>query len=164
MSTLLPRLRAELRQRRHHKAFRVAPPEDAPMLTELARLLDELSTPDTQEPELDDKALAGAATSLWRARRKLAQDGDGRYTKPASRYLDLCRSELAGLGLVVQDHDGDSYHPGRRLEVLAFEDDPAAEAERVVRTVQPSIYFRGRHIQVGQVVVGSPTVKESRHA
>jgi hypothetical protein len=159
MRTLLPRLRAELRQRRHHKAFRVAPPEDAPLLAELGRLLDQVST--QEEPELDDKALAGAATSLWRARRKLAQDGDGRYTKPASRYLDLCRSALADIGLVVQDHDGDSYHPGRRLEVLAFEDDPDAEHDRVLRTVQPSIYFRGRHIQVGQVVVGSPTVKES---
>jgi len=161
MRTVLSRLRAELRQRRHHKAFRVAPPEEAPMLDELDRLLAELTTKDTSEPELDDKALAGAATSLWRARRKLAQDGDGRYTKPAGRYLDLCRSALADIGLVVQDHDGDSYHPGRRLEVLAFEDDPGAEHDRVLRTVQPSIYFRGRHIQVGQVVVGSPTVKES---
>lgn len=165
MRTLLPRLRAELRQRRHHRAFRIAPGDDTPVLTELDQLLAEVETlvapvPAVPEPDLDEKTLVEAATNLWRAQRKLAQDAEGRYTRPAGRYLGLCRDSLSGIGLVVQDHDGDPYHSGRSLEVLAFEDDPSAEGERVLRTVRPSIYFRDRHIQTGQVIVGCPVGTE----
>lgn len=166
MATLLPRLRAELRQRRQHRAFRIAPTQDAPMLAELDRLLTDLravapaepAAPDDGQRPMDEKGLAEAATSLWRAQRKLAQDQDGasRYSRSARQYLGLCRDALNGIGLVVQDHDGDPYHPGHRLEVISFEDDPAAETERVVRTVRPSIYFQDRHIQTGQVVVAGP--------
>lgn len=160
MRTLLPRLRAELRQRRHHRAFRIAPCDDTPVLTELDQLLAEVETLTEPEPDLDEKTLVEAATNLWRAQRKLAQDAEGRYTRPAGRYLGLCRDSLSGIGLVVQDHDGDPYHSGRSLEVLAFEDDPSAEGERVLRTVRPSIYFRDRHIQTGQVIVGCPVGTE----
>lgn len=176
---LWPRWRAEFRQLRHHHAFRIAAAEGAPVFAELDRLLaglDAVTTsaapapprpeapdgsaahPSATELTLDDAVLVEAATNLWRAQRKLAQDSDAssRYTRPAGRYLGLCRESLKEIGLVVQDHDGDTYHPGRRLEVLAFEDDPAAETERVLRTVRPSIYFRERHLQTGQVIVGCP--------
>lgn len=162
MRTVLTRLRAELRQRRHHRAFRIAPGQDTPVLTELDQLLAEVETLTESEPEpdLDEKTLVEAATNLWRAQRKLAQDAEGRYTRPAGRYLGLCRDSLSDIGLVVQDHDGDPYHSGRSLEVLAFEDDPSADAERVLRTVRPSIYFRDRHIQTGQVIVGCPVAEQ----
>jgi hypothetical protein len=160
MRTLLPRLRAELRQRRHHRAFRIAPAKDTPLLAELERLLADVETLTEPEPDLDERTLVEAATNLWRAQRKLAQDTEGRYTRPAGRYLGLCRDSLSEIGLVVQDHDGDAYHSGRSLEVLAFEDDPGTDAERVLRTVRPSIYFRDRHIQTGQVIVGCPVVEQ----
>lgn len=157
MSTLLALLRAELRQRRHHRAFRIAPAGDTPVTEELDRLLAQVTAVEPASAP-DDRTLAEAATNLWRAQRKLAQDAEGtsRYTRPAGRYLAMCRDSLKEIGLVVQDHDGDPYHPGQRLEVISFEDDPGARTERVVRTVRPSIYFQDRHIQIGQVVVGSP--------
>lgn len=171
------RLRAEFRQRRHHRAFRIAAPHDEPMFAELDRLLAVLAEPAerTAEPagpaepagqpaEPDEKALSEAATNLWRAQRKLAQaeDGASRYAKQSARWLTMCRESLAGMGLVVQDHDGDPYGPGRRLEVLAFEEEPGADAERVLRTVRPSVYFRDRHIQTAQVIVGTPPAGEKR--
>lgn len=159
MSGLISRVRAELRQRRHHRAFRIAPPETGfeQVLDEVTRLL--ITPPEAVEapPVPDEGALAEAATNLWRARRKLAQDeGSSRYVRQTDRYLRLCQEALAEAALVVQDHDGDPYHPGRTLEVVLFEDDPAATTERVLRTVRPSVYFRDRHIQIGQVVVGCP--------
>jgi hypothetical protein len=170
VKTLLPLLRAELRQRRQHRAFRIAPPEpDEALFAELDRLVAELSalaeptgaaesTPTGSGPVLDEKALAEAATSLWQAQRKLAQDGQAasRYARQARRYLGLCQEALTDVGLVVQDHDGDVFHPGRSLEILAFEDDPGSDTERVLHTVRPSLYFRDRHIQIGQVIVGRP--------
>lgn len=178
MKTLLPLLRAELRQRRHHRAFRIAPPADEPLFEELDRLIAELSAlaeptgpaePPTPArptgpaepatgpgPVLDEKALAEAATTLWQAQRKLTQDDQSRYARQARRYLGLCRDALTEVGLVVQDHDGEVFNPGRSLEILAFEDDPESDTERVLHTVRPSLYFRDRHIQIGQVIVSRP--------
>lgn len=144
----MTKLRAEFRQRRHHRAFRIAAASDEPLLAELHEVLTAL--PEPAEP-LDAKALAVAATNLWKAQRKLAGAGGA-----ASQYLARCRDGLAEIGLVIQDHDGDPYHAGRRLEVLAFEEDPRAAAEHVLHTVQPSIYLRDKHIQIGQVIVGTP--------
>jgi len=171
MTTFLSRLRAEYRQRQHHRAFRIAPPSDTSLVDELTRLLTALraqappaeptTTEDTPPPP-DHTALAEVATSLWRAQRRLAQDEDGscRYTGPAARQLERCREWLDRMGLVVQEHDGDPYHPGLLLEVLAFEDTPELEDERVLHTVRPSVYFQGHHIQTAQVIVGCPVSEE----
>ena len=59
-------------------------------------------------------------------------------------------------GLLVQDHEGDTFHPGRSVEVLVYEDDPSLTVETVLETVRPSIYYRDRRIQMGQVIVGQP--------
>ena len=142
----MTKLRAEFRQRRHHRAFRIAAAPDRPVLAELDEVLRAVPGPAEQ---LDVDALAAAATNLWKAQRKL-DDG------PTAKYLARCRDGLAEIGLVIQDHDGDPYHAGRRLEVLAFEHDPHAAAEHVLHTVQPSIYLRDKHIQIGQVIVGTP--------
>lgn len=168
----LGRVEQELRQRRYHRAFRIAPPDwDERGREQLQRLLvelgsadpapriDQLSPPDPEPPVLlDEQALAEAATSLWRAERKLRGDsGDAAArSRQARRYLDRCRQALTGAELVVHDHDGDPFHPGRSLEVLAFQDDPALAAETVIQTVRPTVYFRDRRIQTGQVIVGCP--------
>ena len=159
------RLRTELRQRRHHRAFRIADMPDQLSLEEAQQLLADVTAvaPAPDEP-FDEKALAQAATSLWKAQRKLTQDADGasKRAMAAAQYLAKCREWLAELGVVVQDHDGDPYHPGRRLEVLTFEDDPHATTERVLHTYRPSIYWRDRHIQIGQVGVGCPVSGQRR--
>src|SRR5438067_2151232 len=105
MSGLTSRVRAELRQRRHHRAFRIAPPETGfeQLLDEVGRLLAPSSGTAGSPPEPDDKALAEAATNLWRARRKLAQDdGSSRYVRQTDRYLRLCQEALTGAGLIAQ--------------------------------------------------------------
>jgi hypothetical protein len=156
------RLREELRQRRHHRVFRIAPPVwEERARTQLARLLAEIgepSAPDAPVPDLDDKALAAAATDLWSAERKLGQPTDepGKLTRQASRYLRGCRKVLAEAGLVIQDHDGDVLHHGRSITVLVSHEDPALSEERVLETVKPTIYLHDRRIQKGEVIVGRP--------
>ncbi|RKT55176.1 hypothetical protein [Saccharothrix australiensis] len=100
------KLRAELRQRRHHRAFRIPPPvADEDLREQVARLLARVRetpadehpvtprapstpepsahTPATPEPAraagaepLDEKLLADAATHLWRAQRRLTRAGE----------------------------------------------------------------------------------------
>lgn len=173
MRQRLARLHEELRQRRHHRAFRIPPPVwDEPARAQLVRLLAEADgTPandgaDDPPSELDDMALAVAATDLWSAERKLGQPTDepARLTRQASRYLRGCRRALAEAGLVIQDHDGDLLHHGRSITVLLSHEDPALTEEQVLETVKPTIYLNDRRIQKGEVIVGRPPVGGTPHS
>lgn len=153
-------IRAELRQLRHRRAFRIAAPPD--LSAELADLVaapgtapEPAASPEAGGPPLDEKLLADAATNLWRAQRRLAR-GDGPRDRQTGRYLLVCREALTDAGLVVQDHDGDTYHPGRSLEMLAFQAEPGRTATVVVETVRPTVYLLDRRIQTGQVIVAGP--------
>ncbi|MEN3608909.1 hypothetical protein AAH979_05105 [Plantactinospora sp. ZYX-F-223] len=171
----MTRLREELRQRRHHREFRIGPPMwTEPQRARLEDLLtavrnakpDEKEAPPAQPDEKeappaqpDGAALATAVTNLWRAQRKLAPAGErpSPRDRQATRYLRTSTEALADAGLVVQDHDGDVFNPGRELEVLVYQENPALSTETVIETVRPSVYLHGRLIQMGQVIVGTPT-------
>ena len=176
---LVTRWREELRQRRFHREFRIPPP----MWTEpqQARLEDLLTAVRDAKPESadapaalppeaqpsaapgegapDEGALATAVTNLWRAQRKLTAAGErpSPRDRQASRYLRTCTEALADAGLVVQDHDGDVFNAGRAIEVLVYQENPALTAETVIETVRPSVYLHGRLVQMGQVIVGTPS-------
>jgi hypothetical protein len=155
------RLGENLRQRRQHRAFRIAEPRwSEEQSAELDGLLVALTAPEATGGSADetvaDKALAEAATNLWRAQRKLSGGESSTQNRQAGRYLRTCREALTDAGLVVQDHEGDTFHPGRSVEVLVYEDDPSLTVETVLETVRPSIYYRDRRIQMGQVIVGQP--------
>ncbi|TDV35436.1 hypothetical protein [Actinophytocola oryzae] len=159
MSRQLARLRAELRQRRHHRAFRIPPPVwDEPVRAQLAGLIAATKPSGDPRSELDDRALAAAVTDLWHAERKLGQPTENplTLTRQATRYLRGCRRMLADAGLVIQDHDGDLLHHGRSITVLVSHEDPALTDELVLETVKPTIYLRDRRIQKGEVIVGRP--------
>ncbi|BEL04858.1 hypothetical protein Q0Z83_030490 [Actinoplanes sichuanensis] len=159
----LDRLRTEWRQRRHHRAFRIPPPTwPETRHDRLATLIAELDAA-AAEPETDNRALATAATNLWRARRRLAQQtgGDSAQARQAGRYLRMCQEALADAGLVVRDHDGETFDSGRSLEALVFNDDPDVLTETVTETVRPSVFLREERIQMGQVIVGCPVKTDS---
>jgi hypothetical protein len=156
-----PRLRAQLRQHRHHRAFRIAPPAtDGMLIEQLERLLAEVreSAEQPRPQQLDEKLLLRAATKLWEAQRRLARKGEAATEREqqTGNYLRTCREALTEAGLVIQDHDGDYFHPGRLIEEVGFEKDPALEKEIVLRTVRPTIYLHGRHIQTARVIVAGP--------
>lgn len=177
LSRLGETVRTQLRQLRHHPQFRIGPPvlgsEQRVALEQLLERIPpapclESSGVDCPDPQLkpstadqrplDEKALADAATNLWRAQRRLAGDGDRTSSRErqVSRHLRTVREALAEAGLVVQDHDGDAFHPGRSLEALVFQEEPGLSTETVLETVRPSVYLHHHRIQMGQVIVGSP--------
>lgn len=168
--------RTERRQRRQHAVFRIdAPRWDEAERRRLTALVAELrewaattttatttatATAELAEPPMpgDVRGAVEAATNLWRARRRLARLAEQTSeTKRLGRYLTATEEALAEFGLRIQDHDGTAFHPGLSLEVLAYEEDPDCGAEVVRETVRPSVYFAGRRVQTGQVIVaGSP--------
>ncbi|MBC9727899.1 hypothetical protein [Streptomyces sp. TRM68367] len=116
----------------------------------------------TPAEQVDTARLAEAATGVWKAERKLERqdDGVGKTSRQISRSVRMARQALQeGIELKIQDHDGDDYDPGLSLRVLSVEDDPALTREVVLETFLPSIYFRGRLIQMGEVVVGRPPLQ-----
>ncbi|TCO44208.1 hypothetical protein [Actinocrispum wychmicini] len=180
----LARWRVERRQRRYHEPFRIAEPEwTASERIRLARLLDDVadtlaaakrstqsaqSTQDVQPqapagPVLREKDLAEAATNLWRAQRRITKfaDENPREAKRVGRLLVATHDALRQAGVLIQEHDGDEYHPGLSLEVLAYQDDPSLRVEMVQETVRPSVYLADKRIQMGQVIVGSPAAQHT---
>ncbi|GAB3929693.1 hypothetical protein GCM10029976_029770 [Kribbella albertanoniae] len=163
-------MRTWFRQWRQHREIRIAEPtfseEQCRELAELLTLLERtpsepaLSVPASEAAE-DTRALAEAATSLWRAQRKLTQAGRSAENRQTGRYLRACGEALAAAGLVVQEHDGTTFNAGRALDVLVYQDDPAVTEETIVETVRPSVYYHDRQIQRGEVIVARPTADES---
>jgi hypothetical protein len=156
-----------VRQWRQHKAFRIGEPRwSAEQCADIERYLGELAeavpaapveaAPSVDGQPADDKALAEAATNLWRAQRKLAQGKQETQGKQAARYLRTCAEALAEAGLTLQDHDGEPFHAGRSVEVLLYSEDPEATAETVTETVRPAVYHHDRRIQSAQVIVAVP--------
>src|SRR5687768_5543998 len=99
-----------VRQWRQHKAFRISAPRwSESQCADIERYLSELTAvvppPVDNAAPSDDKALAEAATNLWRAQRKLAQGKQEAQGKQAARYLRTCAEALAEAGITLQDHD-----------------------------------------------------------
>ena len=158
-------MRTWFRQWLQHREIRIAEPTfseaQCKELADLLTLLDRAPEEETSAPPEDTGPLAEAATSLWRAQRKLTQAGRSAENRQTGRYLRTCAEALAAAGLVVQDHDGTTFNAGRALDVLVYQDDPAVTEETIVETVRPSVYYRDRQIQRGEVIVARPTADES---
>lgn len=109
--------------------------------------------------------LLRAATGIWRALRKLEQRGEALSAADARqvrRHIEASRRSLAEDGLEIQEHDGAPFDPNQSLEALVFQDSPGLTRETVLETVRPTVYFRGRRIQTGQVIVGRPGSDDDR--
>ncbi|WP_158848838.1 hypothetical protein [Saccharothrix deserti] len=176
--TVWSRWRADARQRRHHRPFRIAEPawdaSDRARLTvfvdAVASVLAERAESSREDssaaesaqsagvPSLAEGELSAAATNLWRARRKIAKSGvaESRDGKQVARYLRATQEALDQAGVVIQDHDGLEFHPDLLIEVMAVTEDPSLTRDVVVETIRPSVYLGDRRIQMGQVIIGGP--------
>jgi hypothetical protein len=74
----------------------------------------------------------------------------------AYRHFESAWDTLRQAGADVRDHAGEPYSDGSGLDVAAFEPRPGLQRETVVDTIKPTVVWKGRLIQVGQVVVGTP--------
>jgi hypothetical protein len=150
------------RQLLYPREFRIAAPEwpaeagvDPPAYSPAPPLA-------AKEAARDDHHLLGdVATGLWRLRQKLVDPETGRprdETRRAYRHLEATWDALAQGGIEIRDHTGERVPSGGVyvLRTIAFQPTPGLQRETVIETVKPSIYLRGRMIQVGEVVVGTP--------
>ncbi len=156
---------ASLRQLRYAPEFRIeagAWPED---LEELLRQLVNCKPPaapagNDEETEAKFlKLLANVGTGLWRARQKMVKPGT---TQPleemrrAYRHVESIWDALAQAGISIQDHADKPFDAGLSLKVVSYQPTPGLTRDRIIETIKPTIYFNDRHIQMGEVIVGTP--------
>jgi len=114
-----------------------------------------------EPPGMDDATLAGVCTGLWRARRRMLGQREGRAADEMRiplRHVEAVWDTLEEAGIEIRDHTGEPVpeYGVLLLEVLAYQPTPGIDRDRIVDTIRPSVYLRQRIVQMGQVIVGTP--------
>lgn len=76
--------------------------------------------------------------------------------KPLSRHVERLAECLTEIGIEAQSHTNQPFDSGQSLDVIAFQPTAGIAREVVLETIRPSVYLKGRRIQVGQVIVATP--------
>jgi hypothetical protein len=111
--------------------------------------------------------LADVATSIWRIKSKFSAvdiDGLPDEIKKACRHVESASDALASAEVEVHDHTKEKYVAGMALNVIAFQPSPSVHAEVIAETIKPSIFYRGKLIQRGDVIVETPEKPQSNKA
>lgn len=110
---------------------------------------------------LSDATLADIGTVAWRLRQKLGQHPE--VGRPISRQVEELWDTLKRAGLDVRDHTDQSLPSGGAygLRVLAYQPTAGLKVEVVLETIKPSVFYQGRLLQMGQVIVGVPPADHS---
>ena len=114
----------------------------------------------TEEGLLDMAADVG--TLIWRIQHRL--DATGELSKPLeklSRDVERTWDALTQGGVEIKDHTGGDYEGGMALRVITSQPVSGLARRQIIETLKPTIYYRNRIIQVGEVVVGVPEETEA---
>lgn len=116
------------------------------------------ATAAVETPSADlDGPLADLATHVWRARHRLndsAQPADA--LRRTSRHIDSAVESFRQLDLNLKDWINEPYDPGLPVKVLTFQPTAGLTRDTVIEAVRPAVLWRGRLLQSGEVVVGTP--------
>lgn len=104
-----------------------------------------------------DAPLADLATHVWRARHRLndnAQPADA--IRRTGRHIDSAVEAFTQLDLNLKDWINEPYDPGLPVKVLTFQPTAGLTRDTVIEVIRPAVLWRGRLLQSGEVVVGTP--------
>ncbi len=153
---------------RYPQEFRI----DIPKYTGLAESLEELTdslkhlstssqTLSKNEDELIDMAV-DIGTLVWRIQRRLAVIGElPNPLQRVSRDLESTRDALTQRGIEIKDHTGRDYDTGMALRVITSQPVTGLTRQQIIETLKPTIYYRDRIVQMGEVIVGVPAETET---
>jgi hypothetical protein len=115
---------------------------------------------DSTVTDIDKKALAAIATSVWKAKSRLHDAGTAEGGGVLGRVLgDITRiwnTLVDDLGLEIKDHTGEAFDYGLPLQVVTSQPTQGITKERVIETIKPTIRWRNKTIQMGAVVIATP--------
>ncbi len=109
--------------------------------------------------------LADVATGIWRIKNKFSTvdiDGLPDEIKKAYRHVESTWDALSSAEIEIRDQTGEKFPQGNpALKVIAFQPTPSVQYEVIAETIKPTIYYNGRLIQMGQVIVEKPQSTKS---
>jgi hypothetical protein len=151
-----------IRQRLQPREFRIEAfdlPDDLfDTLKKIAQYEPPAAAPDP-DAEHRSRFLADMATGVWRLRQKMLDPGTQRpkeQFRREYRHLESIWDVLTQAGVEIQDHTGQLFDAGQAIKVLERVPTPNVKRERVHETVKPTIYYKGKQIQMGEVFVETP--------
>ena len=154
-----------LRQLKYHKEFRIKPPAwSCDILDMLEKTVARINIAETEPSSGTDakehfKFLSELGTGLWRMRKSIVPEGS---SEPAEenrrtfRHLESVWDALSEQGVEIKNHTGDVVVGGEALKIIAFQPTSGLIRDQVIETIRPTIYYRGKMIQTGEVIVGKP--------
>jgi hypothetical protein len=105
------------------------------------------------------KGMADIATNTWKAKSKMI-DASGQVLdemKRVYRHIESVLETLHEVGLEVKDHTGDDFDYGLPLKVITTQPTQGVTRERVIETIKPTIYWQKQIVQMGEVVIATPS-------
>lgn len=122
------------------------------------------------EPETDDSealasAFGGLATQVWRAMGKTLDPATGEPRedmKRVHRHIEGALDVLKQMGLTINDWTNQPYDAGLPVKVLTFQPSPGVPRDTILETVRPTVMWKDRLVQIGEVVVGTPGATEEK--
>ena len=150
---------ASLRQLRYPEEFRIAEPSWPKELLEYADDIAVLLQPSQKDEDEDEivSFLKNVGNGLWRIRNRLREiENAPKEIRSAMRFLESTWDFLTQSGVGVQDHTGEIITGGEALQVIASEPSSQVSCDQVIETIKPTIYYKGKMVQMGEVIVGLP--------
>jgi len=112
-----------------------------------------------------DGSLSGLATQIWRAKARTIDPETGaprEDMRRINRHIDGALEMFAEMGLTMNDWVKQPYDPGLPLKVLTFQPTPGILRDTVLEAVRPTVIWKDRLLQMGEVIVGTPQSPEEK--
>jgi len=125
------------------------------------KLISKDNAHDASEYTLPVDLVASLATEVWRLDKRISVNEIERsVVDQMQRIKDIYRK----YEIEVKDHSGDDYNDGMSIKVLHVEevDGLPPGKMRVIETVKPSVYLKGKAIFLGEVIVGKSKEKAKK--
>jgi hypothetical protein len=121
--------------------------------------------PEAENPDEFSPALGGLATQVWRAIGKTVDPATGKpreEMKRVHRHIEGALDMLKQMGLTMNDWVNQPYDTGLPVKVLSFQPTPGLDRDTVIETVRPTVIWKDRLLQSGEVIVGTPVVSDGK--
>lgn len=157
----------DIRQQQFNENFRIAQPAES---NEILKKIDpvlELVKSHMNHPKVEQgkeyadllKIITDLSTHAWRIRQKTVDATTGEQLEEMRKILrpvEKIFTLLEDFGIQVIDRTNQKYITGMYETVLTFEPGEQYTCELIVETVRPTVLFKGKLLQQGEIIVGVP--------
>lgn len=104
--------------------------------------------------------LCRITTHVWRAKSKMIDPATGiprEDMRRVFRHIEGAVDTLEQAGVTMQDWLNQPYDVGLPVKVLSYQPTAGISCDTILETLRPAVIWNGRMLQLGEVIVGTPT-------